>query len=297
MGRHLQLWRMDFPPAIALTAEATRALLGDSLARDPGGAGAGGHRAPGARGALRPGARRRPRGPGARRARRAGQPAVSSLRQPVPARGARSARPGPSRSTRWSRLCRGSATPRWWLALGVALGAGLLAKFSAAFIGLALVLAVLVTPLRGVAPDAVAVARALVVALAIGSPSLVGQVRAGLPGAAADGGPAPGAARAGDAGRLPARPAAAGGRPRWSGSPGWSRSRRRRRLGAFRVVGWTCVGRLRHPAALHGKSYYAGPGVPGAARGRWRAAGARSADALGPSSAGARRWPSCSRWR
>ncbi|MBA3521676.1 MAG: hypothetical protein H0T90_04115 [Gemmatimonadales bacterium] len=31
MGRHLQLWRMDFPPAIALLAEATRAVLGDSL--------------------------------------------------------------------------------------------------------------------------------------------------------------------------------------------------------------------------------------------------------------------------
>jgi hypothetical protein len=32
MGRHLRLWAMDFPPGIALLAEATRALLGDSLA-------------------------------------------------------------------------------------------------------------------------------------------------------------------------------------------------------------------------------------------------------------------------
>ena len=31
MGRHLQLWRMDFPPGIAAMAEASRALLGDSL--------------------------------------------------------------------------------------------------------------------------------------------------------------------------------------------------------------------------------------------------------------------------
>src|SRR5215212_9182816 len=31
MGRHLQLWRMDFPPLIALLAEAQRAALGDSL--------------------------------------------------------------------------------------------------------------------------------------------------------------------------------------------------------------------------------------------------------------------------
>lgn len=31
MGRHLQLWAMDFPPAIALVAEAVRATAGDSL--------------------------------------------------------------------------------------------------------------------------------------------------------------------------------------------------------------------------------------------------------------------------
>jgi hypothetical protein len=30
MGRHLRLWAMDFPPWIALLAEATRALLGDT---------------------------------------------------------------------------------------------------------------------------------------------------------------------------------------------------------------------------------------------------------------------------
>jgi len=31
MGRHLQLWGMDFPPAIAIVAEMSRTLLGDSL--------------------------------------------------------------------------------------------------------------------------------------------------------------------------------------------------------------------------------------------------------------------------
>src|SRR5919112_729916 len=31
MGRHLRLWTMDFPPGIALLAEAVRATLGDSL--------------------------------------------------------------------------------------------------------------------------------------------------------------------------------------------------------------------------------------------------------------------------
>jgi len=31
MGRHLDLWRMDFPPGIALAAEASRAAFGDWL--------------------------------------------------------------------------------------------------------------------------------------------------------------------------------------------------------------------------------------------------------------------------
>src|SRR3990172_11428920 len=31
MGRHLELWRMDFPPAIALLSQAVRAALGNGL--------------------------------------------------------------------------------------------------------------------------------------------------------------------------------------------------------------------------------------------------------------------------
>ena len=31
MGRHLQLWRMDFPPFIAILARTVRSTLGDSL--------------------------------------------------------------------------------------------------------------------------------------------------------------------------------------------------------------------------------------------------------------------------
>src|SRR5262245_55709802 len=31
MGRHLRLWGMDFPPAIAVAAEVSRTLLGESL--------------------------------------------------------------------------------------------------------------------------------------------------------------------------------------------------------------------------------------------------------------------------
>src|SRR5688572_7477257 len=31
MGRHLRLWRMDFPPGIAMVAELSRGVFGDSL--------------------------------------------------------------------------------------------------------------------------------------------------------------------------------------------------------------------------------------------------------------------------
>ncbi|HXT48856.1 MAG TPA: hypothetical protein VN717_09450, partial [Gemmatimonadaceae bacterium] len=31
MGRHLQLWRMDFPPFIAILSEVQRFLIGDSM--------------------------------------------------------------------------------------------------------------------------------------------------------------------------------------------------------------------------------------------------------------------------
>src|SRR5512142_1447924 len=31
MGRHLRLWRMDFPPFIAMLSEAERFVLGDSI--------------------------------------------------------------------------------------------------------------------------------------------------------------------------------------------------------------------------------------------------------------------------
>ena len=77
------------------------------------------------------------------------------------------------------RLCRGHG-PGEWILLGVLTGLGLLTKFTIAFIALGILVAVLLTPLRE--------ARftwwpwmGLAVALALGAPSLVGQIRLGFP--------------------------------------------------------------------------------------------------------------------
>jgi hypothetical protein len=178
MGRHLQLWRMDFPPGIAVIAEATRSLLSDSLleiravpalvgtallvaaalfARELGG------------------------GRGAQLL-----AALAVLASPLFLRSANLFQPVVLDQAAWTAALFAVARlswqrdARWWLALGVALGVGLLVKFSIAFIGIGIVLAVLLTPLRA-SLKTIWPWLALLVALAIGSPSLVGQHELGLP--------------------------------------------------------------------------------------------------------------------
>jgi 4-amino-4-deoxy-L-arabinose transferase-like glycosyltransferase len=258
MGRHLRLWRMDFPPAIALIAEAVRAVLGDSLfairlvpalagtallvlaalvARELG---------------------------GGRRAQSLA--ALGVLASPLFLRSANLFQPVVLDQLAWTvalyaliRLCR-EERPRWWLVLGAALGAGLLTKFSAAFIGLALLLALLSTPrrawLRGPWPWLAAL-----LALAIGSPSLVGQVRLGIPvlGQMAD-------LRQAQLERVTPLDFLTGqllwGPATLLGLAGLAGLLADRRLRAFRVAGWACVWLFVILVALHGKSYYAGPVYP-----------------------------------
>jgi len=258
MGRHLRLWRMDFPPLIALLAEGQRAAFGDSLlsirlasavagtlvlvvaaliARELG----GGRFAQGAA-------------------------ALGVLSGVLFQRSANLFQPVVLDQLWWTlalyalvRLCR-SRNPRWWLAVGLACGVGLLTKFSILFFGVALFGAILLTKHRWflftVWPWA-----ALVLALAIGSPSLVGQVRLGFPVMASMAdlkhqqlahvgyadffigqvlmiGPAILLAIAGAVSLLV-------GRAR-----------------ALRVVGWACVLAIALLAVLHGKPYYAGPAYP-----------------------------------
>ena len=178
MGRHLRLWRMDFPPGIALASNAVRAVLGDSMtsirmvpalcgtallvlavliARELG---------------------------GGRFAQ--GFTALAVLTSPLFLRTGTLLQPVVLDQLAWTAalyaLVRlGRANERhWWVLLGVALGFGLLVKFSALIFGFAILLALLATPHR-------AALRtrwpwiAATIAFAIGSPSVAGQVALHFP--------------------------------------------------------------------------------------------------------------------
>jgi hypothetical protein len=259
MGRHLDLWRMDFPPLIALVAEATRGLLGDSLVAI--------RLVPALAGAslvVMAALLAREFGGGLFAQTLA---MLCVLAHPLFLRAANLFQPVVLDQLWWTvgflalaRLGR-DASPRWWLLLGVAGGLGLLTKFSILFFGVAVLAALLATPLR----------RALAgpwpwvaagIALAIGHPSIVGQIAldwplrlqlAGLREAQLERltwaeflgtqflfGPATlGVALVGLAALL--------------ASPGWR---------AYRAVGWAALGSFVILLVLRGKPYYAGPVYP-----------------------------------
>jgi hypothetical protein len=156
------------------------------------------------------------------------------------------------------RLCR-EPSPNGWLLLGGALGFGLLAKLSAAFVGVAITLGLLVAgPRRLLTPWPWIAA---VMALVIGSPSLVGQLRLDFPvlGQMAD-------LRASQLERVTALDFLAGqllwGPGTLVGLAGLAALLWDRRFRPFRVVGWTCVWVFAMLLALHGKPYYVGPVYP-----------------------------------
>lgn len=249
---------MDFPPAIALIAESVRATVGESLfairlvpalagtailvlaaciARELG---------------------------GGRWAQ--GLAALGVLASPLFLRSANLFQPVVLDQLTWTlalyaliRLCR-DESPRWWIALGAAVGLGLLTKFSAAFLGAALLLAILATPRRAWLRTRWPWLAALL-ALAIGSPSLVGQIRLGFPvlSQMAD-------LRATQLERVTPLEFIAGqllwGPATLIGLAGLAALLTRRDLRPFRVVGWTCLCVMAILLALHGKSYYAGPLYP-----------------------------------
>jgi hypothetical protein len=249
---------MDFPPAIALIAEAVRATLGDSLLAIrlvPAPAGT----------ALVILAALLARELGGGRWAQA-LAALGVLASPLFLRSANLFQPVVLDQLAWTvalyalvRLCR-EERPRWWLLLGSALGAGLLTKFSAAFIGLALLLALLATRRRAWLRTPWPWLAALL-ALAIGSPGLVGQIRLDFPvlGQMAD-------LRQVQLERVTPLDFLAGqllwGPATLVGAAGLVGLLADRRLRAFRVVGWTCVWVFLILMALHGKAYYAGPVYP-----------------------------------
>lgn len=258
MGRHLQLWRMDFPPLIALLAQAQRAALGDSLLSIRLAAALAGAAVLVLAALV---ARELGGGVFAQAA-----AALGVLTGVLFLRSASLFQPVVFDQLWWTlalyalvRLCR-TENRRWWIGVGLACGLGLLTKFSILFLGAALFLAVLFTRRRRDLATPWPWA-ALAIALALGSPSLVGQVRLGFPvtGSMADLrhsqlahvgygdfllgqammiGPATLLAVAGAVSMLV-------GRAR-----------------AFRVVGWACVLAVGILMLLHGKPYYAGPVYP-----------------------------------
>jgi 4-amino-4-deoxy-L-arabinose transferase-like glycosyltransferase len=249
---------MDFPPAIALIAEAVRATLGDSLLAIrlvPALAGT----------ALVILAALVARELGGGRWAQA-LAALGVLASPLFLRSANLFQPVVLDQLAWTvalyalvRLCR-EDRPRWWLLLGAALGAGLLTKFSATFIGLALLLALLATGRRAWLRTPWPWLAALL-ALAIGSPSVVGQLRLDFPvlGQMAD-------LRQVQLERVTPLDVLAGqllwGPATLIGAAGLVGLLADRRLRAFRVVGWTCLWVFVILMALHGKAYYAGPVYP-----------------------------------
>jgi len=178
MGRHLQLFRMDFPPAIAILAETVRGMLGDSLLAI--------RLIPAFAGSLLVALAAlfaRELGGGRFAQLLAG---LAILGSPLFVRPGTLFQPVVLDQVAWTlallSMARLAATDdaRWWLAIGVACGLGLLAKFSIAFIGLGIFLATVLTPLRrqlGTRWPWFAAA----LAFGIGAPSLVGQIRLGFP--------------------------------------------------------------------------------------------------------------------
>jgi len=179
MGDHLRLWHMDFPPAIAILSVVSRFVLGDSL--------------PALRfvpalaaGALVVLAALLARELGGRRFAQ-GFAALAVVASVFFLRAGSLFMPVILDALWWTvgfyalaRLCRGDEPGRWWLLLGVAGGIGLLTKFSILFFGFGVLVALLATRWR-----ATLLTRwpwlVLLVALALGSPSLVGQVSLGWP--------------------------------------------------------------------------------------------------------------------
>ena len=256
MGEHLRLWKMDFPPAIAILAQLMRHTVGVSVealrivpalfstvlvlfsalaARELG----GGRYAQG----------------------------LAALMVVASAAFMRSGalfQPVVLDQLAWTvvlfallRLGR-SEDPRWWILVGLAGGFGLLTKFSIGIIGVAVLVAVIVLPERrwlGTRWPWLAAA----IALVIGSPSIVGQIRTGWPAIL----------YARELGAEQLTHVTVGGFLRsqlamlgpavFIAVVGLLELLRR---APFRVVALTCIGALLLLLAMHGKGYYLLPVYP-----------------------------------
>lgn len=178
MGKYLRFWQMDFPPLIALLGNITRWLFGDSLLAI--------RLFPAVAGALLviQAAQIAREMSGGGRAQVLASLAV--LFNPLFLRAGALFQPTVFDQLWWTvslycflRLLK-SDHAKWWILLGVAGGFGLLTKFSIAFFGIGVLAGILLTHLRKTLLTPWPYA-AMVIALAIGSPSIVGQVQLDFP--------------------------------------------------------------------------------------------------------------------
>lgn len=255
MGDHLSLWRMDFPPLIAILARVTAALGGRSVL------GVGIMPAVASTALIVLAALIAWHLGGGKYAQAVAMLGV--LCNGLFLRAGELFQPVVLDQLWWTMallgvvlLCR-NGHPRWWLLIGVACGLGILTKFSMLILGAALLAGTLLTTARRTLLTRWPWAAAGI-ALIIGSPAFVGQLRLGWPligqmqdlreaqlahvgilsffGKQLLYGPATLLAAAGLVSLLLAR-----------------------RYARFRMLGWTCLVALLLVLLAHGKPYYIGP--------------------------------------
>ncbi len=258
MGRHLRLWQMDFPPGIALAANAVRFTLGDSMTAIrmvPALAGTA---------VLVLAVLMTSRLGGGRMAQ--AFTALAFTTSPLFLRTSSLFQPVVLDQLTWTcalycLLRLGDEDrPRWWLLLGTALGLGLLVKFSMLIFGFALLLALLATPHRAALRTRwpwVAAA----IAFAVGSPSFAGQIALHYPVITQMG-----QLRASQLEHVSYASFVGGqllwGPSAWLGLVACAALVTRPRFKAQRLAGWTCVFAELVVMLAHGKSYYIGPVFP-----------------------------------
>ncbi len=173
MGRHLSLFRMDFPPLIAIIAEAERGLFGDTIwgLRIIPAVAHGALVLLTARIAAELGGQRRAQW----------LAVLTVVFTPLMMRTGSLFQPVILDQVAWTvgflalvMIARDNR-PRWWIILGLAGGFGLLAKFSIAFFAVGAVAGIIFSPRRSALLTPWPWVAALI-ALVIGSPSIVGQV-------------------------------------------------------------------------------------------------------------------------
>lgn len=259
MGQYLRVWSMDFPPGIAVLANTARSLFGDTLSAIRFFPALGGMVV-----LVLAGLIARELG-GGRSAQAVA--ALAVLLSPLFLRTAALFQPVVFDQLWWTlgffallKVAQ-SSERRWWLLLGIAGGLGLLTKFSILFFGFG-VLAGLVLSAQRRALGTPWPYVAVLIALIVGSPTLVGQIQRDFPVVdhMHD-------LQSAQLERLSAIDFLTGqvlmlGPAVLLAAAGLCYLLRAEAMRAYRVLGWGCVAAFLILLALHGKPYYIGPIYP-----------------------------------